>query len=447
MLFTICIREIREHLKSPAFLIGTVLVVFLTAYATVIAANDYRQRRDDCLTARKTMEVRAFRYFVFREPNPMSIFVQGYDTRAGAAANMNTGHIPVKTTGYMEVVGTSQAERAVAGFLPIDYAFVVRIVLSILVIFLVYDVIAGDRQRGTLKLMLANPVPRDSILLGKMLGGWCVVMALLTAASTVSLLLVLLSPGIPADSGLLLRFSGVFLVSVLYLTVFFALGLWISVLINRPSTVLLTLLVAWVILTSVYPALSSLSAARLIQPPGERQIRETHQAALKSLNEEYVRVVDAMIENPFKKTREERIRDRDRVNDVKERQAKLMYQAERVRTAAFDRQASLAVMLSMASPAAVYDQAVMQIAGVSSGDYDRFLEYLYRAWGEVCKANRMSLRDRKESAKILESIEPFHPGDIRPDLPKALLNTGILCFFSILFFALAWTGFLRKDVR
>jgi hypothetical protein len=197
----------------------------------------------------------------------------------------------------------------------------------------------------------------------------------------------------------------------------------------------------------VYPALGSLSAARIIPTPRENQIRETQQAARKPLDEEFSRAVDALLENSFKKTREERIRDTDRVNEVEERRAKLIYQVERIRIAALDCQASLAVRLSMVSPAAVYDQAVMQIAGTSSRDYDRFLEYLYRAWEEVCKANRMSLRDREESAKILDDIQPFHPGDTRPDMSQVLVNVCILGFSAILFFTLAWTGFLRKDVR
>jgi ABC-type transport system involved in multi-copper enzyme maturation permease subunit len=444
MILTICLKEIRGHLKSPFFFIGMALVTFLTAYATVIGLNDYRQRSDDCLAARSDMEKSAYRYYVFREPNPMSVFVQGYDTRAGTTAALYSNRIPVKTTGYMGIMGTSQAERYDTGFLSIDYAFVVRVVLSLLVIFLVFGVIAGDRQRGTLKLTLANPIPRDTVLLGKLLGGWLVVTALLTVTSVVSLVLALISPDVRAGTDVVLRFLGIYVSSVLYLTVFFTMGLWISVLINRPSTVLITLLVTWVTVTSIVPTLGCLAAERLVPPPGEERLQSMRAEVLKP-DEDYDKARDEWLslrpDNPAY------IPARDKVLDIDEKRALQLYDIDRIWVNGLDRQASFAVLLTLASPAAVYDQAIMGFTGTSSGDYDRFLDYIRTTWNTVCKANRMHFRDRKESKKILDSIEPFHPGDTRPDLLKATLFLGILGFSSILFFALAYTGFLRKDVR
>lgn len=443
MILTICLKEIRGHLKSPFFLIGMTLVVFLTAYATVIALNDYRQRRADYTAARSSIEQEPYRYFVFREPSPMSIFVQGCDTRAGTTAVMD-GSIPVKTTGYMDIVGTSQAERSNTGYLSIDYAFVIRLILSIMVIFLVYDVIAGERQRGTLKLMLSNPVPRDTILLGKLLGGWCAVTLLLTAASAISLVLAFLSPDIRTGTDTVFRFFGVYAASVLYLTLFFTLGLWISVIINRPSTVLITLLTIWVTVTAILPTLGGLVAERAIRPPGEEQL-QSMRAVVQPSERDYQEALQQWA--PLRPDSPEFITARDRMLDIAEKRAERFHDIDLTWMNALDRQASLASLLTAVSPAAMYDQAVTRIAGTSSDDYDRFLEYIRATWTTVCKSNRLLFRDMKGSQKVLDTVEQFHPGQSRPNLLKTAFSLGWLGFASILFFALAYTGFLRKDVR
>ena len=448
MLFTISLKEIHDHLKSPVFLLGALIVVFLTAYATMIGANDYRQRRDDCLAARVSFGKKQLTYYMFREPNPMSIFAQGYDTRAGTTVIVRRDRIPVNTGGYMDIAGNSQSNRYDTGLLSIDYAFVVRMVLSIFVIFLVFDVIAGERRRGTLKLMLANSVPRDTVLLGKMLGGWVMIIALLTVASVVSLALVFVNQGIQASSDMALRFFGIYAASVLYLTVFFALGLWISVVVNRSSTVLMTLLVVWVAITAVYPNLGCLIAQRLVRIPGEEELWNTPslQDAMRQFNDEFGREVQASVESR-NKSRSDQLRHLASADRIREREARLIYNVERARVDALDRQASLASMLTMASPAAIYDQAVILIAGTSSDDYDRFFEYVRHTWEIISRANQIKFQDRTASGKILESIEPFHPGGVRSNLPKAMYFLGILGILSILFFALAYTGFLRKDIR
>ena len=53
-----------------------------------------------------------------------------------------------------------------------DLGYVVNIVVSLLALMFVFDAICGEKERGTLKIVLANAVPRDSIILGKWIGGF-----------------------------------------------------------------------------------------------------------------------------------------------------------------------------------------------------------------------------------------------------------------------------------
>ena len=51
-----------------------------------------------------------------------------------------------------------------------DWAFLIGVVLSFAAILFTFDAISGERARGTLRLMLANSVPRHVLLGGKFLG-------------------------------------------------------------------------------------------------------------------------------------------------------------------------------------------------------------------------------------------------------------------------------------
>ena len=53
----------------------------------------------------------------------------------------------------------------------VDWAFIIGYVLSLIALLFTFDAVSSERERGTLRLMLANSVPRHTILIGKFLGG------------------------------------------------------------------------------------------------------------------------------------------------------------------------------------------------------------------------------------------------------------------------------------
>ena len=54
----------------------------------------------------------------------------------------------------------------------LDLTFIVKIILSLFAILFTYDAIVGEKEKGTLKLTLSNNVPRDLLILGKVIGGF-----------------------------------------------------------------------------------------------------------------------------------------------------------------------------------------------------------------------------------------------------------------------------------
>ena len=73
--------------------------------------------------------------------------------------------VPVKATQH----GSDNPYLVV--FPRTDLTFVFQIVISLPTFLFSYDAIAGERQNGTLALVLSNAIPRGKLLFGKYLGG------------------------------------------------------------------------------------------------------------------------------------------------------------------------------------------------------------------------------------------------------------------------------------
>ncbi len=110
-------------------------------------------------------------------------------------------------------------------FLDLDFTF--QIVLSLLAILFAYDSVNGEKERGTLRLALANAVPRHLFITGKLIGSFLGLVApLLLPIALGALLLPLL--GIPFTADEWMRLGLIVLAGILYCGVFVTLSVAVS---------------------------------------------------------------------------------------------------------------------------------------------------------------------------------------------------------------------------
>ncbi len=90
----------------------------------------------------------------------------GIDEAVGRVASVNIAYDPNLVDSKYE------SNPVFSVFGALDLTFIVKIVLSLFAILFTYDAIVGEKERGTLKLTLSNRVPRDRLILGKVIGGF-----------------------------------------------------------------------------------------------------------------------------------------------------------------------------------------------------------------------------------------------------------------------------------
>jgi hypothetical protein len=127
----------------------------------------------------------------------------------------------------------------------IDATMVVAVLLSFLAVILGFDGISSERERGTMKLLLANAVPRSHVVVAKLAGGVISLCVPLALAFSVSLLLLLNNPDVALSSQDWIRLVGLFLLSCVFLAQVFALSLMVSTFVRESSTSLVICLFAW----------------------------------------------------------------------------------------------------------------------------------------------------------------------------------------------------------
>ena len=263
-------RELLANLMTLRFSVAMVVTLLLVIANTVVLIDDYERRLTSYDTAVKQHHQKFLRrastysdmhgqILVDRSPNPLSIFNAGLDRRLGNSINVS--HVLVPT--LWDTQSHSSDNPFLNLFSSVDLALIFQVILSLLALLFAHDAIAGEREAGTLRLTMANPVSRSIILLAKYISA----MACLILPVIMSLLLVLilfsLSGSILLRGDDWLRIGGILLTSITYLSVFYLIGLLISVITRRTATALMVSMVIWSTLVLIYPSLSLFVVNRL----------------------------------------------------------------------------------------------------------------------------------------------------------------------------------------
>lgn len=445
MLWTIVKREILEYLKSAKFMVGLSITVILISISIIINIKDFKQRYQDNLDAQREMKGNFFAVQIYKPPQVLSTLVQGKSRKMGNRIEITYLNIPTRTSGYMGE-DSSEHHRYMAGFSAVDFVFVVRVVLSLMVIFLTYNAVSEEKTNGTLKLMLANRLPKDQLLLGKFIGGSAVVIGSLIISAIVALMIMLFHSSISIVGSDWSRLLGLLGVSVLYLISFFTLSLFISVVINRPSIALMVLLQIWIFLVIIYPNLGVIIAENCYKLPSNQEIEQRKVAAFQPYEEEFKKVWDTFhntIVSDGRPSKEISLKNVELSSIRSEKN----YQVDKEFNNKLTNQMKLAQAISILSPAVGYDQVVNRLSKTDMVDYERFIDGVYRHWQIHVERYKLLYKDSKAygESKLPDFVYPSETSiqSFVATLPQWL----ILFLFSIFFFLLAHTAFLRKDVR
>ena len=262
-------REFVSNVLTSRFLIGLIVCLLSTAVAVFVQVDDYEKRLSGYNAALREAEAEAQNWELYyninpkahRKPNPLGIFNVGAENLGANTVTIELAK-PVFELSF-PIMGEPAQKRGadnplLAMFLTIDVVFIFKIVLSALAILFAFNTISGEREDGTLRLVLSNSIPRDIIVLGKYLGGMLSLFPIVLISLIVVLVIALSSPVTAFDGNDISHIVLIFAVSLLYVSTWYLLGLLLSIWTKTPATTLILSMVIWVMLTIVHANMATI---------------------------------------------------------------------------------------------------------------------------------------------------------------------------------------------
>ena len=283
MLITLIRRELLDNLMTFRFAAAMFITLLLVVANTAVLIKDYEGRLASYNTAvkthrqqlRETKTYSAGEIVVDRPPNPLSIFNVGLDKRLGNEIDVSYAFVPT-----LWDAGMSGSDNPFLNiFNSIDIVFIFKVVLSLMALIFAYDAIAGERERGTLRLVLTHPVSRGHILLAKYIGAMLCLLIPLMLSLLLSLILLTTTASFSLGTPDFLRIGGIVLASLAYLSVFYLIGLLISAATQRTGTALMISMFVWALLVLVYPnmILAAIKPSEQLQPRAKSALNQMKQ--------------------------------------------------------------------------------------------------------------------------------------------------------------------------
>jgi ABC-2 type transport system permease protein len=138
------------------------------------------------------------------------------------------------------------------------------LLIPLLSIGLGFDLVNSEHARRTLSRILAQPIYRDALLLGKFLAALATIAINLTALWLLVVGLGLLILGVPPGLQELLRCLALLGIAIIYAGVWLALAMLFSILFRSAAAAALLPLGLWLFLTFLWPQLAAALAAPLM---------------------------------------------------------------------------------------------------------------------------------------------------------------------------------------
>ncbi|MFQ5767063.1 MAG: ABC transporter permease subunit [Acidobacteriota bacterium] len=252
-------KEILDSLLNHRFLALAVFSIVLMPLSAFINYESYHARRsffDSQFTKYENEHQNSVKLRVYRPPVPLSAVARG--TEAFMPLYYEFSYDGSTThPGNME----AQEFSTLSTFGNFDLLFLVQVVFSLLAVLLSFDMVAGEKESGTLRAVLANRVPRDSILIGKLFGGFLVLWLAFLLGYLLFWLVLAASDSRFVTGARLPRMLAILVLSTLFLAAFYSLGLMVSTFCHSTRTAIVSLLVIWVGLQLIIPRAGDLIAA------------------------------------------------------------------------------------------------------------------------------------------------------------------------------------------
>jgi len=468
MIWHITKRELYDNLNSLRFALATVLLFVLMLINAVIHVQEHPERmqtyHDATTESLNTLKSRTDLFSIaqegpgnlYKKPSPLSFCEEGGDIfLPDYAYGTSFAHITNNLRAFWSLyypVAFPTMFNIRPDTVKVDWGFVIGYVLSLIAILFTFDSISGERERGTLRLILSNSVPRHIVLIGKFLGALVSISIPFTLAILMNLLVISMSRDVDLGADVWIPLCIIFIISILYLCLFIALGLLVSSSVQNSVVSLVILLLTWCTFVIFIPRTFASIASDFSNPMTYDEYFTRRNQDLRSLSEEYVALSQETRGLPHKKVQI----DSEYVTKWAEQEERLSQEHLNQQLA----QIELARSVTRISPVTLIQHLLEVFAGTGFERHQQFLENVHRYAREYREFVTDMDRADSDSPHIIGVREGMSQKPVSPELIPTFedelsfsrnFNAAaidlflLILFFVVLSFA-AYLVFVRIEV-
>ena len=291
---TLALHEFVSHLRAFRVRLLSAVAIAMAPVAVLIGLEDYQVRSADHtrLAAQYLADRQGDTKVVtgvtadpalraIRAPSSLAILVRGLDDELPLYWDVS-GAGTTAGRARQEAVSVQEAS------LTLDLEFLVRTVLGFLALVLGSEAVAVARDRGTLKVLLSQPLSSAAIAIAKHLGGSLVLLLAVAAVWSTSLTVVWARAPALLTSDLLLTSIALAAGWTLYLVVLFGVGMAVGAISRSSYSANVTGGIVWLVMSFVSIPVLAFVARAIAPVPG----RSAFEAARDARYAELARAVE-----------------------------------------------------------------------------------------------------------------------------------------------------------
>ena len=355
---------------------------------------------------------------------------------------------------------TSRKNDALPNFTELDWTFIIGLVMSFMAILFTYDAVSGERETGTLSLLMSNSVSRATVLLGKFIGAFLTILLPLFIGILLNLMIISASKLVSLDGSEWGRLGIILVTSAIYISIFLWLGLFISSQFSNSSSSLLVLLLIWIVFVVLIPNTMGVLASSFKQVPSKSEISRTKKAKEDEIDTRH-KEGDKLYRTGSPSDTPPKIEVLRMWADYLNEHADAKRQINDEHLNKQFAQVEFTQRVTRLSPAAIYKYALESLAGTGFTRHKRFVQQARRyrqSFVDFIKSEDSSDNESEHIYLVKEglsqksvtfnSIPKFSEKlTLGISFKDALLDLMLLISLALLLFMAASLAFLRSDIK
>jgi len=244
MIRLLIIKELKQIIFSNLYWFLFAIVLLLNISITFVLIEQYNHNLSEYneyrIETKKLLKSGSFAENIYYQP-------------VKPPANLN-----VLFNGIKQFQGKPTLEKNSISYLfsEKDFFFIIGFLMSFIALIFSFRSIAGENEDGTLKLLFCYPIKRNSIILGKWLGGLIATFIPLLISFVISIIMILLRANLQWSFNDSLAILFIIILSLIYVSLFHLIGIYISIKSkNSTKSSMIKSIFIWSIIVLILPTI------------------------------------------------------------------------------------------------------------------------------------------------------------------------------------------------